>query len=124
MDEKPYNCDLSSSELGHSTNLWRHMLTHTGKKLHKCNLCLAECSCSTDLQAPTHMRTGEKPCRCKKRVQPEHKPAASKADSHGPSKCDLSSSEFSQGAHVWHHQLSSHVGEKPYKSVKPRCNKV
>ncbi|XP_056282647.1 zinc finger and SCAN domain-containing protein 5B-like [Pseudoliparis swirei] len=96
--EKPFSCSICKTSFAHTSNLKRHMLTHTGEKPFSCSVCKR---CFRERRTlKTHMltHTGEKPFTC--------------------SVCKTS---FAQRGTLKSHMLT-HTGEKPFScSVCKRC---
>ncbi|XP_022244096.1 zinc finger protein 391-like isoform X2 [Limulus polyphemus] len=88
---KKYHCKECEFSTNVSTNLRRHLLTHTGERPYKCNICEKRFTQKRDLQQHNLFHTGEKPYNCK-----------------------ICGKKFTQGGTLKRHQVI-HGGQKPFQ---------
>ena len=55
--EKPYKCELCPAKFAQKTHLTNHIKTHTGEKPFKCDLCTYKSSRSGDLKKHVKIHT-------------------------------------------------------------------
>ncbi len=88
--EKPYSCTYCEKSFAEKGNLTSHLRTHTGEKPYSCTYCEKSFAVKCDLTSHLRTHTGEKPYSC--------------------TYCEKS---FAQNSSLTKHERT-HTGEKPY----------
>lgn len=113
------HCPVCCKAFDTASNLRRHMLVHTGKRLHTCQVCAKQFSGSSNLKAHMVVHTGERRFRC-----PECGKAfatSSNLKTHSvvhtgrrPFQCELCLREFSVSSNLKSHMFV-HTGERRHE---------
>jgi len=62
--EKPFDCSVCAKSFSHNSSLREHMNIHTGAKPFACELCSLEFAQNSNLKRHMRLHTGEKPFKC------------------------------------------------------------